>query len=97
MADDSNKTVQLQFNMIELASDLKRLGDGIDNLQESQEHMAEDIGKIKEAVYNPDQGLYARLKELETWKKTQSKVVWIIASSVIGLITAALFNIISKM
>ena len=97
MSNDNNKTVQLQVNMIELAGDLKRLGDGIDNLQESQDNMAEDIGKIKEAVYNPDQGLYARLRELEAWKRTHTKVVWLIASSVIGLITAALFNIVSKM
>ena len=84
----------VEFNMIELASDLKRLGDGIDNLQESQEHMAEDIGKIKEAVYNPDSGLYARLRELESWKRTSSRLIWIIITTVVSLTAATIYKLL---
>ena len=40
--------------------------DGIDNIKDRQEEMADDSGKIKEAVYNPDEGIYARLRELES-------------------------------
>ena len=42
----------------------------IDTVKEKQEEIAEDVAKIKEAVYNPDSGLYARLRELENWKET---------------------------
>jgi hypothetical protein len=34
-------------------------------LHANQERMGDDISKIKEAVYNPDEGLYARLRALE--------------------------------
>ena len=60
----------------ELNGKLQRMVDGIEVVKERQEMMAGDISKIKEIVYNPDEGIYARLKELENWKKTQTKVTW---------------------
>jgi hypothetical protein len=47
--------------------------------------MCEDISKIKEAVYNPDEGLYARLRALEQWKDNTSKAQWLVSSSVLIL------------
>jgi len=66
----------------------------IDELKERQEDMAEDISKVKEAVYHPDEGLYARLRELEGWKKTSSKVMWMLISSMIGVISYIITKII---
>jgi len=66
----------------------------IDTVKDKQEEMAEDIGKIKEAVYNPDSGLYARLRELESWKDTSSRLIWIIITSVAGLTVATLYKIL---
>ena len=37
----------------------------IERMSERQEEMVEDVKKIKEAVYNPDEGIYARIRELE--------------------------------
>ena len=34
-------------------------------LLDKQDELADNISKIKEAVYNPDQGLYARLTRLD--------------------------------
>ena len=45
----------------------------IERMSERQEEMVEDVKKIKEAVYNPDEGLYARLRELEQWKEITIK------------------------
>ena len=53
--------------LIELNAKLERLLNGIDTLSVNQERMCDDISKIKEAVYNPDSGLYARLRSLEEW------------------------------
>ena len=53
-----------------------------------KELMSDDISKIKEAVYNPDQGLYARLRELESWKQTSSRMIWTLFTTVVGLISA---------
>ena len=74
--------------LTDMQSKLDRLCNGIENVQGKQEEMSEDIAKIKEAVYNPDNGLYARLRELETWKSTSSKMIWTLLKSVIGLICA---------
>jgi hypothetical protein len=74
--------------MLEMQGKLDRVCTGIDVLRDKQEEMSEDIAKIKEAVYNPDQGLYARLRELESWKQTSSKMIWTLFTSVVGLIGA---------
>lgn len=74
--------------LIQLEVKLDRLCNGIDHLRDKQEEMADDIAKIKEAVYNPDEGLYARIRALETWKNTSSKLIWTLFTSVLGLIGA---------
>jgi len=61
-------------------------------VNEKQDEMAEDIAKIKEAVYHPDEGLYARLRELEGWKDTSSKLIWIIITVVVGLTVATAYK-----
>jgi len=78
--------------LIDLNAKMERLMLGIDSVKEKQDEMALDIGKIKEAVYNPDEGLYARLRELETWKKNSSRLIWIIITPIIGLTTASFWT-----
>jgi len=58
----------------------------IDELKEKQEDMAADISKVKDAVYHPDEGLYARLRELEGWQKTSVKFTWMLVSSTLGIL-----------
>ena len=83
-------------DILKLDVKFNRMMDAIETVKDKQDAMAEDISKIKEAVYNPDEGLYARLRELENWKKTHSKLMWMVVSSLIGLISAAIFtNIIN--
>ena len=82
MSDDSRAC------MLEMQNKLDKVCNGIDVMQDKQEEMSQDIAKIKEAVYNPDQGLYARLRELESWKQTSSRLIWTLFTSVVGLIGA---------
>tara|TARA_B100000519_G_scaffold124984_1_gene107917 strand:- start:94 stop:363 length:270 start_codon:yes stop_codon:yes gene_type:complete len=85
-----------ESGILKLDVKFNRMMDAIETVKDKQDAMAEDIGKIKEAVYNPDQGLYARLRELENWKRTHSKLMWMVVSSMIGLVSAAIFtNIIN--
>ena len=72
-------------NLIELNGKMERMMDGIESVKEKQNEMAEGIDKIKAAVYNQDEGIYARMRELENWKETSSKLIWMIVTSVIGL------------
>ena len=85
-------TLSLQIEVVELENKLDRVADGIEHLKERQEEMMAHISKIKEAVYNPEQGIYARIKELENWKTTHSKLMWMLVSSLVGLVTAAVFT-----
>tara|TARA_R110002074_G_scaffold169672_2_gene331444 strand:- start:451 stop:726 length:276 start_codon:yes stop_codon:yes gene_type:complete len=78
-------TLQLEMN-----GKLQRMMDGIDSLKEKQEEMALDVSKIKEAVYHPDEGLYARLRELEQWKKSSSKVIWMLTAGIFSLLMGAI-------
>ena len=75
-----------------LASRLDRMMDAIETVKEKQEEMAVDIGEIKKAVYHPDQGIYARLRVLEQWRSTSSKVLWFLATSFGGMIAATVWT-----
>jgi archaellum component FlaC len=79
-----------------LAVVISELNSKIEMLLERQEEMAQNVAKIKEAIYNPDQGLYARLRELENWKQTYSRLQWIIITSIIALTTGALWNVVTS-
>ena len=79
--------------LIDLNAKMERLMLGIDSVKEKQDTMADDITKIKEAVYNPDEGLYARLRELEVWKKNATKLLWIITTALVGLSTASVWSL----
>lgn len=75
-------------DFLDLQVKIDKVCTGIEVVRDKQEEMSADIAKIKEAVYNPDQGLYARLRELETWKQTSSRMIWTLFTTVIGLIGA---------
>ena len=75
-------------HLVEVQSKLDKVCLGIEVMQDKQEEMSDHIAKIKEAVYNPDQGLYARLRELESWKQTSSRMIWTLFTTVVGLIGA---------
>ena len=84
MTDEEQQ--KLTVMMVELSSKIQILLD-------KQDELAENINKIKEAVYNPDSGLYARLKELDTriqqielWKSMNTRIMWLVGGSVVGLL-----------
>ena len=80
---------------------ITELSSKVQMILDKQEELAENISKIKEAVYNPDQGLYARLKELdiriqhiELWKNANTRLMWIVGASVIGLLVKAAWGVV---
>ena len=56
--------------------------------------MSDDVSKIKEAVYNPDVGLYARLRVVEEEKKRATKFGWLVLSVFVGSFGAYVMNLI---
>jgi hypothetical protein len=68
-------------------------------LLDKQDELGENISKIKEAVYNPDEGLYARLTKLdsrldalEAWKNLNTKMLWIVVSVSLGLVATEVWQ-----
>tara|TARA_R100000995_G_C3385989_1_gene78178 strand:+ start:265 stop:552 length:288 start_codon:yes stop_codon:yes gene_type:complete len=94
MSDKMNVNTAVEF--VELKGQLQRIEDAIMTIKEKNEEMADDITKIKEAIYNPDQGIYSRLKELEAWKDSMSRVIWILATGALGSLGVALWEILKK-
>jgi hypothetical protein len=52
----------------DLAVVIAELNNKIGTLIEKQEEVAENISKIKEAIYDPQQGLFSRIREVEMWR-----------------------------
>ena len=79
------QTQNLLTSIIEMKNNLERMA-------EKQEEMHDDVKKINEAIYNPDQGIYARLRAIETWKESMSKVIWTIGTGFIALVLNTLYQ-----
>lgn len=94
MSDKMNTSTAVEFT--ELKGQLQRIEDAIMTMKEKNEEMAEDVSKIKEAIYNPDEGIYSRLKELEAWKASMSRVLWLLATGALGSLGVALWEILKK-
>ncbi len=85
--EEQTQIAALEILIIELKSQIARMDD-------RQEEMLDDVKMIKKAVYDPNEGLYARLRDLEQWKETTSKIMWMVITAVVGLTTATLYNLI---
>ena len=78
--------------MQNLLTSIIEMKNHLERMSEKQEEMHNDVKKINKALYDPEQGLYARIKALENWKESTSKVIWVVMTSVIGLITATIYQ-----
>jgi|MGYP005992463863 hypothetical protein len=86
-------------NLVELATRIEfiedRIMDNLETMKETQQRMCTDISKIKEAVYNPDTGLYARLRVVEQDKQAQKKFTLLLISLLAGTVTAIVASFIN--
>lgn len=83
---------EIKIDIVELGGKIDRMIDNLHAVRERCDEIAVCVNKVKKAVYEPDQGLYARLRELEQWKDQASRFLWVITTSVIGLITATVYK-----
>ena len=89
MPDSTN---EVKIDIVELGGKLDRMADNIEVVKQRCEEMAISLGSVKKAVYDPDQGLYARLREIEQWKANTSRIIWVITTSIIGLAVATVWQ-----
>lgn len=65
----STELSELKDYIVAIDKKVDRMMNIINNLKERNDDVAKDITKIKDAVYHPQDGLYARIKDLETQTK----------------------------
>jgi chromosome segregation ATPase len=85
--------------LVEIKGQIQNIVDGIENVNEKQDALGEDISKIKEAVYHPDIGLYARLRELdarikdmEAFRGFAMKIFWSSGLAIVSVLGYFLKN-----
>jgi len=66
----------------------------IEQILTGQTQMQEDITAIKENLFDPDNGLYARVAKNTSFRQTASKWLWLLTG---GLAAALLNGYISKL
>lgn len=79
---------------LEIKQALLELTLNIRHMDNKQDQMADDIRSIREAIYNPETGIYARIRTLEQWQSSMSKIIWSVGLGCTGLILKTLFELI---
>ena len=83
----------LKITLVEINNDLK-------SMVQKQEDLHNDIRDVKSAIYNPDSGLYTRIRDLgervkdvESWQSNVTKILWTIATAVTGLMVTTIYKL----
>tara|TARA_Y100000114_G_C11738276_1_gene317495 strand:+ start:442 stop:726 length:285 start_codon:yes stop_codon:yes gene_type:complete len=93
----NNEELQsLKITLVDINNEIK-------NMLQKQEDLHSDIKDVKSAIYNPDSGLYARIrdlderiKDLESWQSNVTKIIWTIATTVTGLLVATIYKLLTE-
>ena len=83
----NNEILELKAAIMELTVNIK-------HMDTKQDEMLQDVKSIKEAIYNPETGLYARVRSLEQWQSNMSKVIWSVGLGFIGLVSKAVIELL---
>jgi hypothetical protein len=82
-----NEMNEIKQALMELTVNIKHMGT-------KQDDMINDVKSIKEAIYNPETGLYARVRDLEQWQENMSRVIWTVGLGFLGLVSKAIIEMI---
>ncbi len=80
--------------ILDLKAAIMELTVNIRHMDSKQDEMIGDVKSIKEAIYNPETGLYARVRTLEQWQQNMSKVIWSFGLGFVGLISKAIIELL---
>jgi L-ribulose-5-phosphate 3-epimerase UlaE len=80
--------------ILDLKAAIMELTVNIRHMDSKQDEMIDDVKSIKEAIYNPETGLYARVRDLEQWQQNMSRVIWTVGLGLVGLVAKAIMEIL---
>ena len=92
----SDEIKDIEIDIVSMSGKLDRIADSIDGVKERCDEISICVQRVKKAVYEPDQGLYARIREIEQWKESTSRIIWVIMTSIVGLVTATIWHTFFK-
>jgi seryl-tRNA synthetase len=84
-------TDDLRDLIIELDKKVDRVITNVETIKEKQEELNKDLLKIKD----PDNGLFPRVKSLEEWRTTHSRITWAALSALIALAAKQIWDIMT--
>ena len=77
---------QYQLLATEVKASLDLLAVKMDDIKEKQEEVAAVVNRVEKSLYEPDEGLYARVRDLEQWKKNQSKMMMMVGTATLSMV-----------
>jgi hypothetical protein len=77
---------QIQLLVTEVKASFDVLSVKMDDIKEKQEEMTSIINRVEKSLYEPDAGLYARIRDLEQWKKSQEKKMMAVATATLSMV-----------
>ena len=77
---------QIQILVTEVKASFDVLSIKMDDIKEKQEEMTSIINRVEKSLYEPDAGLYARVRDLEQWKKSQSKMMAMVGTATLSMV-----------
>lgn len=95
MSNNNNITDDDIVLIVNKIKSSKALNGGFDKLEESIDELKTDLKEIKENLNHPDNGLYARIKNVDI-KAEQSKKQWDYANKIVFLIIGVGITILGK-
>jgi len=92
----TTKEAELQESFSKIDLQLQEITNLVSNVDSKQEEIGADVRKIKEALYNPENGIFTRIIKVESWKTNTSRLMWILVTGAVGLTSAAFWNLVIK-
>jgi len=77
---------QIQLLVTEVKASFDVLSVKMDDIKEKQEEMTSIINRVEKSLYEPDAGLYASIRDLEQWKKSQEKKMMAVATATLSMV-----------
>ena len=91
---------QFEVTVAKLDGKIDRLTDSVEAIRDIQLETNEKVTNIEKAIYNPDEGLYARIKQqeaeiadLKEFKASITKFLWLITSGMMGILIKFAFDL----
>jgi len=91
---------QIDVTVAKIEGKIDRITDSVEAIKETQLEMNEKMSDIRRAIYNPDEGLYARVRnqeaeieDLKGFKASITRFLWVVTSAITGILIKIGFDL----